>query len=86
MRCSAAFFASGKLRPESLHLFERERAFVRQNEKNYRRNQIWRRVTDRASGDALRQGQLVSNFAEVKYPIADLALPIESGVTKFSAR
>ena len=59
--------AASELWPESFHLFEREHAFVRQNEKNYRRNQIWRRVTDRATGNALREEPLVSNFAEVKY-------------------
>ena len=63
--------ASDELWPHCYHLFERESAFVRQGERNYRRNEIWRQLTNRATGDTISEELLVKNFAEVKYRIAD---------------
>ena len=59
--------------PESFHVFEKNHAFVVEDGKNYRRNEIWRRVVDKTTGDELREERLVENFAEVKY-----ALPSEN--------
>ena len=55
--------------PHTFHVFEREHRFVRQGEANYRSNEIWRRVTDRATGDTVREEQLVKNFARVLYEL-----------------
>ena len=60
-----------ELWPHSYHLFEREHAFVREGDKNYRSNEIWRRLTDRVTGNTVGEELLVKNFAEVKYQIAD---------------
>lgn len=57
---------------ESIHLEEREHRFVRRDDKNYRQNEIWRRVIDKRSGNTLREEKLVSNFALVKYKLPDL--------------
>jgi vancomycin resistance protein VanW len=59
--------------PEAFHVIERNHAFVVQDGKNYRRNEIWRRVVDKTTGVDVREERLVENFAEVKY-----ALQIES--------
>jgi vancomycin resistance protein VanW len=56
---------------ESFHIVEKNHRFVRQNEKNYRQNEIWRRVVDRRSGNLKREELLVSNFALVKYSLPD---------------
>ena len=60
-----------QLWPQTYHVFEREHQFVRQNEKNYRSNQIWRSMTDRITGNTVAEELLVKNFAEVKYRMAD---------------
>ncbi|HEX9995752.1 MAG TPA: VanW family protein [Abditibacterium sp.] len=57
---------------ESIHLEEREHRFVRQNDTNYRQNEIWRRVIDKRTGNCVREEKLVSNFVLVKYPLPDL--------------
>ena len=58
---------------ESFHVVERNHRFVRQENANYRQNEIWRRVNNRRSGDLVREELLVSNFALVKYelPVQD---------------
>ena len=60
-----------ELWPQTYHVFEREHAFVRENERNYRRNEIWRRLTDRVTGNTINEELLVKNFAQVKYQISD---------------
>ena len=64
--------ASSELWPQTYHVFEREHAFVRENEKNYRSNEIWRRLTDRVTGNTVGEELLVVNFAEVKYQMTDV--------------
>lgn len=49
------------------HVLEREHAFEQRNGRWYRRNQIWRQVTDRSSGAAIREELITSNNAEVRY-------------------
>jgi vancomycin resistance protein VanW len=56
---------------ESFHLVEKNHAFVRREDGNFRQNEIWRRVNDRRSGDLVREDLLVSNFALVKYELPD---------------
>ena len=62
---------SDELWPHTFHVHEREHSFVRQNDKNYRSNEIWRRLTDRVTGNTVGEEMLVKNFAEVKYELAD---------------
>jgi vancomycin resistance protein VanW len=54
---------------ESFHVFERNHRFVRQNDKNYRENEIWREVINKKTGDKMREELLIKNFAEVKYEL-----------------
>ena len=61
--------AANALWPETFHVFERGHAFERHDEKNYRRNEIWRRAVDRVTGNTAREELLVANFAEVKYAL-----------------
>ncbi len=56
---------------ESFHIVEKNHAFVRRDDANYRQNEIWRRVNDRRSGDVKREELLVSNFSLVKYELPD---------------
>lgn len=55
--------------PTTYHVIERDHAFVRRDGKNYRRNEIWREVIDRRTGNVQTAEMLVSNFAEVKYEL-----------------
>ncbi|WP_105482870.1 VanW family protein [Abditibacterium utsteinense] len=57
---------------ESFHLVEKNHGFVRQDDANYRQNEIWRRAIDRRSGNLKREELLVSNFALVKYELPDI--------------
>ncbi len=53
----------------SYHVVERDHQFIRQNGKNYRRNEIWREIIDRRTGNVIDTELLVKNFAEVKYEL-----------------
>lgn len=53
----------------SYHVIEREHEFVRKAGRNYRRNEIWRNVIDRRTGNRIRQEFIARNFAEVKYEL-----------------
>ncbi|WP_246066827.1 VanW family protein [Paenibacillus koleovorans] len=61
--------------PFSYHVFEKNHAFLQENGKNYRRNEIWRSVIDKKTGNEVRQELLIRNFSEVKYelPATELA-------------
>jgi len=61
--------ASDELWPTTFHVYEREHSFVREGDKNYRSNEIWRRLTDRVTGNTVGEELLVKNFAEVKYAL-----------------
>lgn len=51
----------------SYHVLEREHAFVQQDDRWFRRNQIWRQVIDRETGNTIREELITSNFAEARY-------------------
>ncbi len=55
--------------PNSYHVVERDHEFVKKGDKNYRRNEIWREVIDRRTGNIVDRELLVKNFAEVKYEL-----------------
>jgi vancomycin resistance protein VanW len=55
--------------PTTYHVVEHGHEFVRQDGKNYRRNEIWREIIDRRTGNVLKEEILVRNFAEVKYEL-----------------
>ena len=43
--------------------------FMRRDDKNYRSNEIWRRLTDRVTGNTVGEELLVKNFAQVKHQL-----------------
>lgn len=55
--------------PHTYHVFEKDHRFIYQADKNYRENEIWRRVVDRRTGNTVREELLVRNHAEVKYEL-----------------
>jgi vancomycin resistance protein VanW len=55
--------------PYAYHVFEREHRFIKQDNKTYRANQIWRSRIDKRTGNHLQEELLITNFAEVKYAI-----------------
>ena len=58
--------------PYSYHIEERNHQFLKQNGKNYRQNEIWRKTIDKKTGQIIKEELLIQNFSEVKYPIPDL--------------
>lgn len=60
---------SDKETPFAYHVFEKNHRFLRQNDKNYRENEIWRALVDRRTGNKISEELLVKNFAEVKYEL-----------------
>jgi vancomycin resistance protein VanW len=60
--------------PYSYHVFEKNHAFLRAGGKNYRKNEIWRDVIDKKTGNTIQQERLISNYSEVRYelPMTDL--------------
>ncbi len=60
---------SNEKTPFSYHIFERNHRFVRKNNKNFRENEIWRKIVDRRSGNQVKEELLVKNFSEVKYEL-----------------
>ncbi|MEO4053894.1 VanW family protein [Solibacillus sp. CAU 1738] len=57
--------------PFSYHIEERNHAFIRGGEKNFRQNEIWRKVIDKRTGDCIGESLLIKNFSEVKYEIPE---------------
>ena len=57
--------------PVSYKIEEREHRFFRRDGKVYRANELWRRVICRRTGQTSSQELVMSNCAEVKYPVAD---------------
>ncbi len=55
--------------PFSYSVFERNHRFVHVNSRNFRENEIWRRVIDRRTGNTVEEEILVRNHAEVKYEL-----------------
>ncbi len=54
--------------PQSCRIEERKHRFVRQGEQIYRENEIWRIVTDRATGDTTEE-LVTRNHSEVRYQV-----------------
>lgn len=63
--------ASEKEWPFAYHIEERNHCFLRENGRNYRSNEIWRRVVEKRTGQTIRVEQLMRNFSEVKYAIPE---------------
>ena len=55
--------------PYSFHIFERNHRFTRENNRNYRENEIWRETIDKRTGNRINEEMLVKNYAEVKYEL-----------------
>jgi len=51
----------------SYRVFARDEQFIRHGADHYRRNEIWRRVVDRRTGDQVGEELLLRNCALVKY-------------------
>ncbi len=60
--------------PFSYHIEERNHRFVRRHGKNFRQNEIWRRVIDKQTGNKIKEERLIQNFAEVKYELAEVQI------------
>lgn len=60
--------------PFSYHIEERNHRFVRRHGKNFRQNEIWRRVIDKQTGNKIKEERLLQNFAEVKYELAEVQI------------
>ena len=58
--------------PYAYHIEERNHRFLKQNGKNYRENEIWRKTIDKRTGEMVNEELLIKNFSEVKYPIPEL--------------
>jgi vancomycin resistance protein VanW len=54
----------------SYHVFEKDHRFLTKNGKNYRENEIWRKLVDRKTGNQVAEELIVKNFAEVKYELS----------------
>lgn len=53
----------------SYHILEKNHQFIKQDNKLYRSNEIWRDVIDKRTGNIKHSEHVTSNFAEVKYPL-----------------
>ncbi len=51
------------------HVFEKNHRFIKNGEKNFRENEIWRELVDRRTGNRVAEEMLVKNLAEVKYEL-----------------
>ncbi|MBO8171944.1 MAG: VanW family protein [Bacillaceae bacterium] len=58
--------------PLSYHIEERNHRFVRHKGKNFRENEIWRRVIDKRTGNKIKEERIIQNFAEVKYELSEI--------------
>jgi vancomycin resistance protein VanW len=57
--------------PLSYHVEERNQRFHHITGKNFRENEIWRRVIDKRTGKTLEEQLMIHNYSEVKYEIVD---------------
>lgn len=69
--------------PYAYHIEERNHQFHVKDGKNYRENEIWRRVVDKKTGRTMTEELLVHNYSEVKYeiPSAKPSVPAQGPVT-----
>jgi vancomycin resistance protein VanW len=56
--------------PYSYHLEERNHQFHHIEGKNYRENEIWRRVIDKRTGNVVQEQLMIRNYSEVKYEVS----------------
>lgn len=49
------------------HVFEKDHQFLKIRNKYFRKNEIWRKIISRKSGEILETELVTKNFAEVKY-------------------
>ncbi|MDP5272963.1 VanW family protein [Chengkuizengella axinellae] len=59
------------------HIEEKNHRFIQKDGKNYRENEIWRRIVDKRTGNTLNKELIVHNFSEVKYELIMDDRPIE---------
>lgn len=57
--------------PRAWSVFEREHRFLRDGDRVFRTNEIWRAIRDRRTGTLLGEELLMRNLAEVKYEVPD---------------
>lgn len=55
--------------PYSYHVEERNHQFHQSAGRNYRENEIWRKVIDKRTGLIISEERLIHNYSEVKYEI-----------------
>ncbi|HMT07225.1 MAG TPA: VanW family protein [Pyrinomonadaceae bacterium] len=55
--------------PFAYHIVEKEHRFVREGDKTFRENEIWREIIDRRTGNRVGEELLVRNNAEIKYEL-----------------
>jgi vancomycin resistance protein VanW len=55
--------------PYAYHIEERNHQFHSREGKNYRENDIWRKVIDKKTGLAVKEELIIHNYSEVKYDI-----------------
>ncbi|MDR0269531.1 VanW family protein [Paenibacillus sp.] len=60
----------GEKWPFAYHIEERNHQFHTMDGKNFRENEIWRRVVDKKTGLTVKEELLVHNYSEVKYEIS----------------
>lgn len=69
-------YLEGELRsdqpvPHSYRVFAQDEAFIKRGEDVFRRNEIWRRVVDKRTGDTVRAELLKKNCARVVYELPE---------------
>lgn len=57
--------------PYSYHIVEKDHLFIQKEGKFYRKNEIWRKVIDRKTGNKVSEQLAIKNFCEVKYRPGD---------------
>ncbi len=53
--------------PEAYHIFEREHQFVKMGDTFFRKNEIWRKIIDKRTGNTISETCLTKNNARVSY-------------------
>jgi vancomycin resistance protein VanW len=66
--------------PHSYHIEEENHRFFQRQEKTFRENEIFRRVTSRETGALIRREKIMHNLSEVKYDLNSRRVDQESAV------
>jgi vancomycin resistance protein VanW len=53
--------------PYSYHVFEQDHEFLKMDDTFYRKNEIWRKIVSKKSGDTINTELMTKNFARVTY-------------------